>query len=93
MSVLQPLGAGAVELPDNNTIIVRCAAEKQKRLHDFIGGNTLANSGAINTNVRTCPPLLLACINCPALGSGPERAQSFFTSSIFGIVAQRRGIC
>jgi len=35
----------------NSTIIVRYAREDSKRQHDFIGGNTLANSGALNTNV------------------------------------------
>jgi carboxypeptidase family protein len=39
------------ELSSSNTMTVRYAAEKQKRLHDFIGGSTLANSGAVNTNV------------------------------------------
>src|SRR5438093_6056772 len=32
-------------------MIVRYAREDQKRQHDFIGGNTLSNSGALNTNV------------------------------------------
>ena len=35
----------------NNTVLVRYAREDSKRQHDFIGGNTLANSGALNTNV------------------------------------------
>jgi len=35
----------------NNTAIVRYAREDSKRQHDFIGGDVLANSGALNTNV------------------------------------------
>src|ERR1051325_9075891 len=38
-------------LSQNNNMIVRYAREDQKRNHDFIGGNTLSNSGALNTNV------------------------------------------
>jgi len=34
----------------NNNLMARYALEDQKRDHDFIGGNTLANSGATNTN-------------------------------------------
>ena len=32
-------------------MIVRYALEDQKREHDFIGGNTLASAGALNTNM------------------------------------------
>jgi hypothetical protein len=39
------------DVSDGNRVIVRYAGEKQRRDHDFIGGQTLANSGAINTNV------------------------------------------
>jgi outer membrane receptor protein involved in Fe transport len=46
-----PAGKVDFRLSDNNTMIVRYAREDQKRNHDFIGGNTLANSGALNTNV------------------------------------------
>jgi outer membrane receptor protein involved in Fe transport len=35
----------------NNMVTVRYAREDSKRQHDFIGGDTLANSGALNTNV------------------------------------------
>jgi hypothetical protein len=35
----------------SNTVIVRYAREDSKRQHDFIGGDVLANSGALNTNV------------------------------------------
>jgi len=38
------------ELGPSNTLIARYALEDQKRDHDFIGGNTLASSGALNTN-------------------------------------------
>jgi carboxypeptidase family protein len=38
-------------LAPGNNMIVRYAREDQKRQHDFIGGSTLANSGALNTNV------------------------------------------
>ena len=34
----------------NNNMIARYSLEDQKRDHDFIGGNTLASSGATNTN-------------------------------------------
>jgi len=37
-------------LNDSNNMIARYALEDQKRDHDFIGGNTLSNSGATNTN-------------------------------------------
>jgi len=39
------------KLKQNNTMTVRYALENQKREHDFIGGNTLASAGALNTNV------------------------------------------
>src|SRR4029079_7409993 len=39
------------EPSSSNTVLVRYAREDSKRQHDFIGGNTLANSGALNTNV------------------------------------------
>ena len=39
------------EPSSSNTVLVRYAREDSKRLHDFIGGETLANSGAVNTNV------------------------------------------
>jgi outer membrane receptor protein involved in Fe transport len=35
---------------EGQTLMVRYAREDQKRLHDFIGGNTLASAGATNTN-------------------------------------------
>jgi hypothetical protein len=38
-------------LNQNNTMIVRYAREDNKRENDFIGGNTLRSSGALNTNV------------------------------------------
>jgi outer membrane receptor protein involved in Fe transport len=38
-------------LGQSNRFLVRYALEDQKRLHDFIGGNTLASSGATNTNM------------------------------------------
>jgi hypothetical protein len=37
-------------LGNNNNMIARYSLEDQKRDHDFIGGNTLASSGATNTN-------------------------------------------
>jgi hypothetical protein len=37
-------------LGNNNNMIARYSLEDQKRDHDFIGGNTLASSGAHNTN-------------------------------------------
>ena len=37
-------------LGDNNNLVARYSLEDQKRDHDFIGGNTLASSGATNTN-------------------------------------------
>jgi outer membrane receptor protein involved in Fe transport len=37
-------------LNSNNNLSVRYSLEDQKRDHDFIGGNTLASSGATNTN-------------------------------------------
>jgi hypothetical protein len=37
-------------LGNNNNLIARYSLEDQSRLHDFIGGNTLASSGATNTN-------------------------------------------
>ena len=39
------------EPTNGNTLTVRYGLEDQKRQHDFIGGNTLASSGALNTNV------------------------------------------
>ncbi len=39
------------EPAEGNTVIVRYALEDQKRQHDFIGGNTLASAGALNTNL------------------------------------------
>jgi outer membrane receptor protein involved in Fe transport len=39
------------QLTPNSTLIARYALEDQKRQHDFIGGNTLASAGALNTNV------------------------------------------
>ena len=39
------------QLGSNNSLLVRYAREDQKREHDFIGGGTLASSGALNTNV------------------------------------------
>ena len=38
-------------LSANNRLLVRYALEDQNRKHDFIGGNTLASSGALNTNL------------------------------------------
>ena len=38
------------QLGDANTMILRYTLEKQKRDHDFIGGNTLKSAGAKNTN-------------------------------------------
>jgi hypothetical protein len=38
-------------LNQNNSMIVRYAREDNKRENDFIGGNTLRSSGALNTNV------------------------------------------
>ncbi len=38
------------QLDDDNTLMARYSLEDQKRDHDFIGGNTLSSSGAINTN-------------------------------------------
>jgi outer membrane receptor protein involved in Fe transport len=38
-------------LGDHNNMIARYSLEDQSRLHDFIGGNTLASSGATNTNM------------------------------------------
>ncbi len=35
---------------ENNSMMARYTLEDQKRDHDFIGGNTLASSGATNTN-------------------------------------------
>jgi outer membrane receptor protein involved in Fe transport len=37
-------------LGNSNNLIARYSLEDQKRDHDFIGGNTLASSGATNTN-------------------------------------------
>jgi hypothetical protein len=37
-------------LNENNSLVARYTLEDQKRDHDFIGGNTLASSGATNTN-------------------------------------------
>ncbi len=37
-------------LSSKNNMYVRYALENNKRQHDFIGGNTLASSGALNTN-------------------------------------------
>jgi outer membrane receptor protein involved in Fe transport len=37
-------------LGSNNSLVARYTLEDQKRDHDFIGGNTLASSGATNTN-------------------------------------------
>ena len=39
------------QLNPDNRVLVRYALEDQKRKHDFIGGNTLASSGALNTNL------------------------------------------
>ena len=38
------------QLNSNNRLLVRYALEDQNRKHDFIGGNTLASAGALNTN-------------------------------------------
>ncbi len=38
------------QLSDKNSLVARYSLENQKRDHDFIGGNTLASSGATNTN-------------------------------------------
>ncbi|HVO12467.1 MAG TPA: carboxypeptidase regulatory-like domain-containing protein [Vicinamibacteria bacterium] len=38
------------ELGSNNSLVARYALEDNKRTHDFIGGNTLASAGALNTN-------------------------------------------
>jgi hypothetical protein len=38
-------------LGQNNRLLVRYALEDQNRKHDFIGGNTLASAGALNTNL------------------------------------------
>lgn len=38
------------QLGDKNSLVARYSLEDQKRDHDFIGGNTLASSGATNTN-------------------------------------------
>jgi hypothetical protein len=37
-------------LGNNNNLVIRYSLEDQKRDHDFIGGNTLSSSGALNTN-------------------------------------------
>jgi outer membrane receptor protein involved in Fe transport len=39
------------QLTPNDRLLVRYALEDQKRKHDFIGGNTLASAGALNTNL------------------------------------------
>lgn len=38
-------------LGDNQQLLVRYSRENNKRENDFIGGNTLASAGALNTNV------------------------------------------
>jgi outer membrane receptor protein involved in Fe transport len=38
-------------LSNDNRLLVRYALEDQNRKHDFIGGNTLASAGALNTNL------------------------------------------
>jgi outer membrane receptor protein involved in Fe transport len=38
------------QLNPDNRLLVRYALEDQNRKHDFIGGNTLASAGALNTN-------------------------------------------
>ena len=38
------------QLNSNNTLVARYALEDNQRTHDFIGGNTLASSGALNAN-------------------------------------------
>jgi len=38
------------QLNQDNRLLVRYALENQERKHDFIGGNTLASAGALNTN-------------------------------------------
>lgn len=38
------------QLDDRNTLVARYALEDNSRIHDFIGGNVLASSGATNTN-------------------------------------------
>jgi hypothetical protein len=38
------------QLGERNTLVARYALEDQRREHDFIGGNTLASAGALNTN-------------------------------------------
>lgn len=39
------------QLNPDNRLLVRYALEDQNRKHDFIGGNTLASAGALNTNM------------------------------------------
>jgi hypothetical protein len=38
------------QLGDKNNVVARYSLEDQRRDHDFIGGNTLASAGALNTN-------------------------------------------
>jgi carboxypeptidase family protein len=38
------------QLGDKNNLLIRYSLEDQKRNHDFIGGDVLSSSGAINTN-------------------------------------------
>jgi hypothetical protein len=38
------------QLNDSNTLVARYSLEDQKRNHDFIGGDILSSSGALNTN-------------------------------------------
>lgn len=38
------------QLNDNNSLVARYSLEDQKTENDFIGGNTLASAGALNTN-------------------------------------------
>jgi outer membrane receptor protein involved in Fe transport len=39
-----------VQLNDSNTLVARYGLEDNNRAHDFIGGNVLASSGALNSN-------------------------------------------
>ncbi len=39
-----------IQLGDGNALVAHYALEDQSREHDFIGGNTLASAGALNTN-------------------------------------------